>query len=124
MEDANDFSWQAAKASHAVLLCRMEEGKVEWHETHKLDRIRRVDVQRGVGQNSGGGTKQIRSEPKTTACRFYQRGLCHHQKDHETRGYFTNTFVLHVFLWGGRIDTWSKIVVHPPGLQKTSRALH
>ena len=40
MEDANDFSSQAAKASHAVLLCRMEEGKVEWHETHKLDRIR------------------------------------------------------------------------------------
>ena len=88
MEDANDFSWQAAKASHAVLLCRMEEGKVEWHETHKLDRIRRVHAQRGVGQNSGGGTKQTRSEPKTTACRFYQRGLCHHQKDHETGGVF------------------------------------
>ena len=29
MEDANDFSWQSAKASHAVLLRRMEEGKVE-----------------------------------------------------------------------------------------------
>ena len=55
MEDANDFSWQSAKASHAVLLCRMEEGKVEWHETHKLDRIRRAHAQRGVGQNSGGG---------------------------------------------------------------------
>ena len=25
-DDANDFSWDAAKASHAVLLCRMEEG--------------------------------------------------------------------------------------------------
>ena len=86
MEDVNDFSWQTAKASHAVLLCRMEEGKVEWHETHKLDRIRRVHAQMGVGQNSGGGTKQTRSEPKTTACRFYQRGLCHHQKDHETGG--------------------------------------
>ena len=28
MEDANDFSWQSAKASQAVLLCRMEEGKL------------------------------------------------------------------------------------------------
>ena len=55
MEDANDFSWQSAKASHAVLLCRMEEGKVQWHETHKLDQIRRSHAQRGVGQNSGGG---------------------------------------------------------------------
>ena len=24
LDDAQDFSWQAAKASHAVLLCRME----------------------------------------------------------------------------------------------------
>ena len=47
MEDPNDFSWQSAKASHAVLLCRMEEGKVEWHETHKLDRIRIAHAQRG-----------------------------------------------------------------------------
>ena len=54
MKDANDFSWQSDKASHAVLLCRMEEGKVEWHETHKLDRIRRAHAQTGVGLNSGG----------------------------------------------------------------------
>ena len=26
LEDAQDFSWSAAKASHAVLLCRMEQG--------------------------------------------------------------------------------------------------
>ena len=45
MEDANDISWQAGKASHAV--CRIEECKVEWHETHKLDQIRRAHAQRG-----------------------------------------------------------------------------
>ena len=28
LEDANDFSWGAAKASHAVLLCRMEQGSI------------------------------------------------------------------------------------------------
>ena len=27
LDDSNDFSWQAAKASHAVLLCRMEQGE-------------------------------------------------------------------------------------------------
>ena len=26
LEDATDFSWAAVKASHAVLLCRMEQG--------------------------------------------------------------------------------------------------
>ena len=30
MEDSHDFAWPAAKASHAVLLCRMEEAKVTW----------------------------------------------------------------------------------------------
>ena len=54
MEDGNEFSWQAAKASHSVLLCRMEEGKVKWHETHKLDRIRRAHTQRGGGGGGGG----------------------------------------------------------------------
>ena len=44
MEDANDFSWQSAKASHSVLLCRMEEGKIEWSDTIKIDRIRRVKM--------------------------------------------------------------------------------
>ena len=28
LEDASDFSWTAAKASHAVLLCRMKQGEV------------------------------------------------------------------------------------------------
>ena len=31
LEDANDFSWDAAKASHAVLLCRMEQGDSKLH---------------------------------------------------------------------------------------------
>ena len=26
MEDANDFAWQSAKASHEVMLCKMEHG--------------------------------------------------------------------------------------------------
>ena len=32
MDDANDFSWSAAKASHAVLLCRMEQGEVTGYD--------------------------------------------------------------------------------------------
>ena len=40
MEDATDFSWQAVKASHAVLLCDMERGAVFWDDTYCIDRIR------------------------------------------------------------------------------------
>ena len=45
LDDANDFSWDAAKASHAVLLCRMEQGEVvSYQETDKIDRIRRANA--------------------------------------------------------------------------------
>ena len=36
MEDAQDFGWSSAKGAHAVFLCRMEEGKVNWNMTEKL----------------------------------------------------------------------------------------
>ena len=46
MEDANDVSWDAARASHAALLCRTEQGEVKgYSETDKLDRIRRANTQ-------------------------------------------------------------------------------
>ena len=36
LDDINDFSWQSAKASHAVLLCRMEQGEItSWSDTEK-----------------------------------------------------------------------------------------
>ena len=32
MEDATDFSWQSTKAAHAVLLCEMERGSLQWED--------------------------------------------------------------------------------------------
>ena len=42
MEDAKDFLWASAKASHAVLLCEMERGTVDWSNTPCIDRIHRA----------------------------------------------------------------------------------
>ena len=54
MEDATDFTWQGAKAAHAVLMCEMERGSLQWEDTDQIDRIRRAHAQnmlqgRGVG---------------------------------------------------------------------------
>ena len=46
MENSHDFGWSAAKGAHAVLLCKMEEGRVHWDDTHKIDRIRRAHAQK------------------------------------------------------------------------------
>ena len=88
MEDANDFSWQSAKASHAVLLCRMEEGKVEWGETSKIDRISRAHAQRLPSQGTSTAPTRFKSDLKPVVCKFYQKGTCQQQKNHETGGIF------------------------------------
>ena len=59
LDDSNDFSWQAAKASHAVLLCRMEQGEVTgWSDTEKIDRIRRANAQRHVVPTQASNSSQ------------------------------------------------------------------
>ena len=59
LDDSNDFSWQAAKASHAVLLCHMEQGEViSWSETEKIDRIRRANAQQHVVQTQANSASQ------------------------------------------------------------------
>ena len=88
-DDANDFSWDAAKASHAVLLCRMEQGEVrDYSQTEKIDRIRRANAQRhnvttfGTQNHKKSNSKQMKSMP----CNYYNAGTCSHSKTHETRG--------------------------------------
>ena len=48
MEDTLDFSWQGAKAAHAVLLCEMERGSLSWEDTERIDRVRRAHAQKYI----------------------------------------------------------------------------
>ena len=86
MEDAHDFSWASAKGSHAVLLCKMEEGKIQWTDTHKIDRIRRAHAQRFTQPNSQSSQKK--SDNKGMPCKFFQKGSCQHKTDHESGSNF------------------------------------
>ena len=47
LDDLNDCSWQAAKASLRVLLCRMEQCEVtSWSQVDKIDQIWRANAQK------------------------------------------------------------------------------
>ena len=47
LDDAHGFLGAFAKASHADLLCRIEQGYIKsWQDTDKIDMIRRAHVQR------------------------------------------------------------------------------
>ena len=90
LDDANDFSWSAAKACHAVLLCRMEQGEIkDFTQTEATDRVRRAHAQRHVAQsnqiynkNANRREKNLKSMP----CQFFNQGTCTHNSIHETRG--------------------------------------
>ena len=88
LDDATDFSWPSAKASHVVLLCRMEQGEIKnWSETEKIDRVRRAHAQRyGTAQSAVQKGQDKPSSGKVTTCVFYNKGSCTHKQTHETKG--------------------------------------
>ena len=85
MEDASDFSWANAKASHAVLLCEMERGSVSWSDTSRIDRIRRAHAQKH-NPPTKNWAKNSEVGKRPWYCKSYQQGLCQHSKDHESNG--------------------------------------
>ena len=87
LEDANDFSWQAAKASHAVLLCRMEQGDIsDYSQVDKIDRIRRVHAQRHVGSSNQAQNQPKKQNARIMTCSYYNSGSCNYQGTHENKG--------------------------------------
>ena len=84
MEDATDFSWQGAKAAHAVLMCEMERGTVRWENGDRIDRIRRAHAQKHVSQNRQNWGRQDNKKP--WFYKNFQNNACSHSKDHESNG--------------------------------------
>ena len=93
MEDASDFSWESAKASHAIVLTNMEADCLQWTKTEKLDRIRRAHAQRHSAPGSSHGTKSTFNKKvknlgskNGVICRFFQEGTCKFSTHHRTAG--------------------------------------
>ena len=93
MDDANDFSWTSAKASHAVLLCRMEQGEVkDFLDTFAIDRIRRANAQKHVPNLQTASSVVSNSFKKSTKitksmpCTYFNQNSCMQGKSHETKG--------------------------------------
>ena len=72
MEDASDFSWDSAKAAHAILLTNMEADRVTWLETKKIDWLHRGHLQRHIGQNQSSATHIFAKKIK----KYWQQEWC------------------------------------------------
>ena len=67
----------STKGSHAMLLCKMEEGKVQWTDTHKIDHIRRAHAQQFTQQNHAQNS-QKKSDSMGIPYKVYKKGMCQH----------------------------------------------
>ena len=79
LDDATDFSWASAKASHAILLCRMEQGEIAgWEETEKIDRVRRAHAQRHVVAQGSTHKAQDKGSNggRVFPCVYFNKGAC------------------------------------------------
>ena len=107
MEDAQDFGWATAKGAHALILCRMEEGKVDWLSFEKLDRLRRAHSQKIVTNTaSNSQASENKTEAQGAPCRYYQSGKCNYKSYHTTSGQLYRHICSHCYSTG-------KIFVHP-----------
>ena len=81
MEDAIDFTWQGAKAAHAVLKCQMERGSLQWEDTDQIDRISRAHTQKHAPAR-GVWARPSNPGKKPWFCKKFQSGTCTHTRDH------------------------------------------
>ena len=94
MEDASDFSWESAKAAHAILLTNMEADRLNWSETDKIDRVRRAHAQRHISGVQNSAIRPTTKKFKNTGarngliCRFFQEGTCKFTSHHRTAGQY------------------------------------
>ena len=86
MEDTNDFTWSNAKAAHAVLLCEMERGVLTWHDTNKIDRIRRAHAQKHTIAHKQNWGRNSDFHKKPWFCKAFQPNSCTFYRDHEVNG--------------------------------------
>ena len=87
MEDSHNFGWSAAKGSYVVLLCKMEEGRITWDETHKIDRVRRAYAHRSTSSSQAShANKKLGNKDQSMPCRYFQKNSCSHKGDHENGG--------------------------------------
>ena len=64
----------------------MEESKIDWHETYKIDRVCRVHTQRASYSHSQSFAHKSTSSRNHTPCKYFQKGMCSKKTDHEVNG--------------------------------------
>ena len=123
LDGANDFSWNSAKTSHAVLLCQMEQGEIkDYTQTEQIDRLRRTHVQTHTS-TSQDTTKNVSkgNNSKSMVCQYYNSGTCVQQNTHESKGVMYRHVCSFCFTKNGK--NFQQTEIHYRNKQKTTSKL-
>ena len=87
-QDASDFSYEAAKGAHSVLLPRMGDGVVEWGNLNEVKKIRTRYAETNSAQSLPDKNRSL----KVVSCIEFNKSTCNRQSDHD----WINMFLKHM----------------------------
>ena len=90
-QDAVDVNWEVARGANSVVLQEIEQGRLNWSDSEKLQRTRTLYTQRS--QVSSTASKTVSDNgvnavhvAKKIVCRYYNNGRCTQDSDHSSGG--------------------------------------
>ena len=92
MLDESEFSFEAARNCHGIVLQHLEQARLTWADKDRLQELRRKYAQRRLSEESKSN-KSARDRDRTPLfCLKYQEQRCSYNEDHQTtRGFVKHT---------------------------------
>ena len=103
-QDACDYSWDAAKGAHSVLLHRMGDGVLNWANLKDIQKIRKRYAQTTSAQSGPDKSKSLKVLP----CIQYNKGTCNRSSEHEWKNMLLKHMCQYCFTQNNRVENSCK----------------
>ena len=103
-QDACDYSWDAAKGAHSVLLHRMGDGVLTWSNLKDIQKIRKRYAQTTSAQSRPDKSKSLKVLP----CIQYNKGMCNRPSEHEWKNMLLKHMCQYCFTQNNRVEAHTK----------------
>ena len=88
MEDCSDYGFEAVRNYHAIVLSEMEQNRLTWQDTEKIQRLRRQYAKKHCTKTMAAEAKGKVNETTTTACKSWNAGSCTKENGHDGKGHY------------------------------------
>ena len=102
-QDACDFTWEAAKGAHAVLMHRMNDGVISWSNLAEIHKLRAR-----YAQTTASHSVQEKKTLKVVPCLQYNKGTYQRTGDHEWKNLLLKHMCQFCFNNGGKVENHPK----------------